>query len=83
MFAAIAYSPAKGTAWCKAVPAFFAHEGAIMRRVAAIRSDLVPPVLACTEGLTLLGHVDGADQWGAGPDVAASMVTALVDSSRR
>lgn len=53
-----------GTVWCKAVPAFSAHEGAIMRRVAAIRPGLVPLVLACTPGLTLLGHVDGVEPPG-------------------
>ena len=68
--------------WCKAVPPFFAHEGAIMRLVAGVRPDLIPPVLACTPGLTLLGHVDGTDQWGAGPELATAMVSALVDLQR-
>jgi hypothetical protein len=69
----------EGTVWCKAVPRFFEHEGAILRLVASLRPDLVPPVLAFTPGLTLLGHVDGVDQWGAGPEIAMSMVAALVD----
>ena len=68
-----------GTVWCKAVPRFFAHEGAVMRRVADVRRDLVPPVVASAPGITLLGHVDGTDQWGAGPDMAMRMVGALVD----
>ena len=71
-----------GPVWCKAVPPLFAHEGAILRLVAGVRPDLVPPVLACTPGLTLLGHVDGTDQWGAGPELATAMVTALVDLQR-
>lgn len=70
---------AQGTVWCKAVPRFFEHEGAILRLLAGVRPDLVPPVLACRPGLTLLGHVDGVDQWGAGPEVATAMVAALVD----
>ena len=73
---------AKGTVWCKAVPRFFAHEGVVMRRVADVRPELVPAVLASARGLTLLAHVDGTDQWGAGPDVAMRMVTALADLQR-
>jgi len=69
----------EGTVWCKAVPRFSQHEGAILRLVAGLRPDLVPPVLAFTPGLTLLGHVDGVDQWGAAPEVAMAMVAALVD----
>jgi hypothetical protein len=68
-----------GTVWCKAVPRFFAHEGATLRLVAGVRPDLVPPVLAFRPGLTLLGHVDGVDQWGAASEVAMAMVAALVD----
>ena len=68
----------RGAVWCKAVPRFFAHEGAVMRRVADIRPDLVPSVVAFAPGLTLLDHVDGTDQWEAGPDIAMRMVTALV-----
>ena len=70
---------AKGTVWCKAVPRFFEHEGAILRLVAGLRPDLVPPVLAFEPGLTLMGHVDGVDQWDAAPQIAMVMVEALVD----
>jgi hypothetical protein len=73
---------AGGPVWCKAVPAFFDHEGAILELVAGVRPDLVPPVLACAPGLTLMGHVDGADQWGAGAEPAVSMVAAFVDLQR-
>jgi hypothetical protein len=73
---------AGGPVWCKAVPPLFDHEGAIMKLVGAARPGLVPPVLASTPGLTLLGHVDGTDQWGAGAELAMSMVTALVDLQR-
>jgi hypothetical protein len=69
----------KGTVWCKAVPRFFEHEGAILRLVAGVRPDLVPPVLGSAPGLTLLGHVGGVDQWGAAPETAMVMVAALVD----
>ena len=68
-----------GTVWCKAVPRFFGHEGAILRLVAGVRPGLVPPVLGIRPGLTLLNHVDGADQWGAAPEIAMAMVEALVD----
>ncbi len=70
---------AHGAVWCKAVPQFFEHEGAILRLVAAVRPHLVPPVLAFTPGLTLMGHVDGVDQWSAGSQVATAMVEAFVD----
>ncbi len=73
---------AAGPVWCKAAPPFFAHEGAILQLVAGVRPDLVPPVLAFMPGLTLMGHVDGADQWSAGPELAMAMVTALVDLQR-
>ena len=68
-----------GTVWCKAVPQFFKHEGAILRLLSGVRPDLVPPVLAFAPGLTLLGHVDGVDQWGAASEIAIGMVAALVD----
>jgi hypothetical protein len=73
---------AGGPVWCKAVPPFFGHEGAILRLAAGVRPDLVPPVLDVAPGMTLMGHVHGADQWGAGPELAMSMVTALVDIQR-
>lgn len=69
----------QGTVWCKAVPPFFEHEGALLQLVAGLRPDLVPPVLALTPGLTLMGHVDGVDQWDAAPEIAMAMVEALVD----
>jgi hypothetical protein len=71
-----------GLVWCKAVPPFFDHEGAILELVGSMAPHLVPPVLAGTPGLTLMGHVDGTDQWGAGPELAKSMVTAFVGLQR-
>lgn len=73
---------AGGPVWCKAAPPFFSHEGAILELAGGVRPYLVPPVLANAPGLTLMCHVDGADQWEAGPELAASMVTALVDLQR-
>jgi hypothetical protein len=70
---------AGGPVWCKAAPPFFEHEGAILHMVGAVRAELVPPVLASRPGLTLMGHVDGPDQWSAGPALATAMVSALVD----
>jgi hypothetical protein len=71
-----------GAVWCKAVPPFFDHERAILRLVAGVRPGLVPPLLAGAPGVTLMGHVNGVDQWEAGPELAMSMVTAFVDLQR-
>ncbi|MFC7533679.1 phosphotransferase [Actinoplanes sp. GCM10030250] len=55
-------------AWLKQVPAFFRHEPAVLRLVDAVVPGLVPYVLAAgDDGRTLLAHVPGEDQYGAGP----------------
>jgi hypothetical protein len=47
-----------------------------------VRPDLVPPVLDTAPGVTLMGHVQGTDQWEAAPELAMSMVAAFVDLQR-
>ncbi len=58
---------AAGPVWCKQVPAFLAHEGAIIAMVGAGAPAAVPPLLAAdaANGRVLLGHVSGDDQWEA------------------
>ena len=58
---------ARGTAWLKVVPPFFAHEGALLT---ALDSDRVPEVLATDGARTLLAEVPGDDLYGVGGDAA-------------
>jgi phosphotransferase family enzyme len=71
---------AAGAAWCKSVPPFLAHEGAIMALVAAEEPDLTPPLLGAdpAAGTVLLADVPGEDQWGAPADRLVTMVRRLV-----
>jgi hypothetical protein len=56
-----------GSVWCKAIPPFFAHEGAAIALLAAEDPELLPPLLAHDHGRVLLAHVPGEDQHD--PDV--------------
>lgn len=67
---------ARGTAWLKVVPPFFAHEGAVLT---ALDSDRVPEVLATDGARTLLAEVPGDDLYGIGGDRLPAMVHLLVD----
>jgi hypothetical protein len=60
-----------GPVWLKQVPWFFRHEAAAIRWAAARGAgDLVPALLDDDgAGRLLLDHVDGADLYGAGPDM--------------
>jgi hypothetical protein len=59
-------------AWLKQVPAFFAHEAAVLGLVGGVAPGLVPPVLAADQqGRTLLAHVPGEDRFEAGADFCA------------
>jgi hypothetical protein len=70
--------PAGPVAWLKQVPGFFAHEPAVLGRVAAIAPTLVPYVLAAgAAGRMLLAHVPGDDRYGAGPDLCATVAEAF------
>jgi hypothetical protein len=67
-----------GPVWCKHVPAFLGHEGAVLKAVRRTDPDLVPDVLAHRQdpdgtSVTLLGHVPGDDQWDAPEPVLAAM----------
>ncbi|BFU43685.1 hypothetical protein KRMM14A1004_19220 [Krasilnikovia sp. MM14-A1004] len=65
-------------AWLKQVPAFFAHEPAVLRLVGSVAPGLVPPLLASgAHGRMLLAHVPGADGYGAGADVCARIARAF------
>ncbi|MFI7599593.1 aminoglycoside phosphotransferase family protein [Actinoplanes sp. NPDC049681] len=61
-------------AWLKQVPAFLAHEAAVLRLVEAVAPGLVPTVLAAGDaGRTLLAHVPGEDRYGADASFCAQV----------
>lgn len=67
-----------GPVWCKHVPAFLAHEAAVLRAVGGRDPELVPAVLADRRdadgtSVALLEHVAGEDQWDAPEPVLATM----------
>lgn len=66
---------ADGPTWLKVVPPFFAHEGAMLRR---LDPDVVPTVVAVEGPRVLLDHVPGEDHWGAELPVLERLVTMLV-----
>ena len=66
-----------GDVWLKAVPPFFAHEGAAIHALAA---PTLPPLIAFDDlGRTLLEDVRGVDQYRASSERHAVMIDALVD----
>lgn len=65
-----------GDVWLKAVPPFFAHEGAVIHALAA---PTLPPLIAFdTLGRMLLDDVRGVDQYQAPTERHAVMIDALV-----
>jgi phosphotransferase family enzyme len=67
---------ADGDVWLKAVPPFFAHEGAVIHALAA---PSLPPLISFdTLGRTLLEDVRGVDQYRAPVERHAAMIDALV-----
>jgi hypothetical protein len=65
-----------GDVWLKAVPPFFAHEGAVIHALAA---PTLPPLIAFDDlGRTLLEDVQGVDQYRAPTERHAVMIDALV-----
>lgn len=66
-----------GSGWLKVVPAFFAHETAVLRWVGDRCPALVPAVLAGEPGRVVLADVPGEDQYGAGVDVAVEAADRL------
>jgi hypothetical protein len=69
-----------GAAWLKVVPPFFAHEGAIVARLAGMG---VPALLAQDGGRMLMSEIPGEDLYDAGPDQLLAMVSQLVDLQSR
>ena len=64
-----------GVAWLKCVPPFFAHEGAVLDRLAG---GPVPPLLAFEAGRVLMAEVPGEDRYDAPLPVVLALVTLLV-----
>jgi len=65
-----------GDVWLKAVPPFFAHEGAVIHALAA---PALPPLIAFDDlGRTLLEDVRGVDQYSAPTERHAVMIDTLV-----
>lgn len=65
-----------GDVWLKAVPPFFAHEGAVIHALAA---PTLPPLITFDDlGRTLLEDVHGVDQYRAPTERHAVMIDALV-----
>jgi hypothetical protein len=71
---------ASGDVWCKSVPPFFAHEGAILALVGAEDPSIVPTVLAADpkSRTVLLDDVAGEDQYDASESRLVEMVRRLV-----
>ena len=64
-----------GSAWLKAVPPFFAHEGAMLRR---LQGDAVPRLLGHDGHRVLLADIPGEDQYDADEPELLEMVSMLV-----
>jgi hypothetical protein len=59
-------------AWLKQVPAFFAHEAAVLALIAGVSPGLAPPLLAAgPHGRMLLANAPGEDRYGADADFRA------------
>ena len=71
---------ASGDVWCKSVPPFFAHEGAILALVGAEDPSIVPTVLAADpkSRTVLLDDVAGEDQYDTSESRLVEMVQRLV-----
>ncbi|MBU2666583.1 aminoglycoside phosphotransferase family protein [Actinoplanes bogorensis] len=70
--------PSGPVAWLKQVPRFFAHEPYAIRMVAEFAPSLVPQLLAEGDhGRMLLAHAPGADRYGAGAEMCASIAAAF------
>lgn len=68
-----------GMAWLKVVPPFFAHEGALLARLA---DAPVPTLLGHNGGRLLLAEIAGDDLYDAAPPQLLGMVTLLVGLQR-
>lgn len=65
-----------GPVWCKQVPPFAAHEGALLRW---LRRPTTPVVLAHEDDRTLLADIPGTDLYAASVADRVPLVTALAD----
>ena len=64
-----------GAAWLKCVPPFFAHEGAVLARLAG---GPVPPLVAHEPGRVLMREIPGQDHYDAPLPVLEALVRLLV-----
>lgn len=69
----------EGVAWLKVVPPFFAHEGALLERLAG---GPVPPLLGWDGGRILMPEIPGDDLYGAPLPTLSRMVQLLVGLQR-
>ena len=75
--------PVEGqTLWLKAVPPFFAHEGALVQALASA-GERVPNLLGHEAGRMLMTEIRGDDLYGAPLPVLMPMVDLLVGLQRR
>jgi Ser/Thr protein kinase RdoA (MazF antagonist) len=65
----------RGMTWLKAVPPFFAHEGALLE---ALAGEAVPVVLGRQSGRLLMPEIPGADLYTASPEQLPVMIDRLV-----
>ncbi|MDL9980707.1 phosphotransferase family protein [Microbacterium sp. ASV49] len=65
-----------GPVWLKAVPSFFAHEGALLERLSAFP---VPRLIARTADAVLIAEVPGDDRYDPPIGAACRMVDLLID----
>ncbi|HEX3812332.1 MAG TPA: aminoglycoside phosphotransferase family protein [Mycobacteriales bacterium] len=71
---------AAGPVWCKSVPPFFAHEGAVIEWLPAIAPpDLPPRLLGRNGGNILLDDIPGEDLYDCPEPVAVTMIERIVD----
>ena len=69
-----------GDVWLKAVPPFFAHEGAIL---SVLQGERVPVLLGHEDGRALIAPIAGEDLFEATEAQYLAMVTLLVDLQRK
>lgn len=69
-----------GAAWLKVVPPFFAHEGALLERLAG---DAVPTLLGHDGPRMFMPEIPGDDRYDAPLPELLAMVDLLVDLQRR
>ena len=69
-----------GFAWLKHVPPFFAHESAVIRRLAG---EAVPTLIGADAGRSLMREIPGEDHYDAGVDVLGPAISMLVSLQAR